>query len=68
VLVGAILAGLALFWLSLWQLWNEARAGGSRVMLRYATVGDATSSAPRPTAPDVFIVTEQADRPGGAAR
>ncbi|WP_232711612.1 MFS transporter permease [Microbacterium lacus] len=37
LLVGAIIVAVALFWLSLWQLWSEARSGTGRVVLRYST-------------------------------
>ncbi|MFJ6652202.1 MFS transporter permease [Microbacterium sp. NPDC091313] len=64
VLVLAVAAAIGLFWLSLWQLWTESRAG-ARVYLRAA---DGTGFIPptRPAAeprdPEVFVITEQPPR------
>ncbi|MGP3536465.1 MFS transporter permease [Microbacterium sp. RD1] len=61
VLVLAIAAALGLFWLSLWQLWAQARSG-ARTYLRTA---DATGFIPsmRPTSSDaradVIVVSER---------
>jgi hypothetical protein len=44
-LVGAIVAAVALFWSTLWQLWQEAR-GGARILLR--TADGAAYLPPRP--------------------
>lgn len=62
VLVVAVLVGLAVFWLALWQLWSEARP--SRILLR-TTEGVAYLPPTMPQAaadaPEVVVVTE---RPG----
>ncbi|MDX2375574.1 MFS transporter permease [Microbacterium sp. LRZ72] len=63
-LVAAIAAGLALFWVSIWQILRDARTSGERIMLRYAaTSGPGADSGRREdpdarAASDVFIVTE----------
>lgn len=63
VLVGAIVVGLALFWLTLWQLWSEAKPGA--VILR-TTGPEHAAYIPAPTPPrqsaaehDVIIITER---------
>ncbi|MFC6324696.1 MFS transporter permease [Microbacterium koreense] len=65
-LVVAIVAGLALFWLELWQLWREARP--SAVLLRTSDglgyIPPSESPRAEPDAHDVFIVTE---RPGSTS-
>lgn len=66
-LVLAIVAGLALFWLSLWQLWNEARESGGRIVMNvrgpaFVPPADAfgAPSATRGSAVDdeVIVITE----------
>ncbi len=61
VLALATCAGLAVFWLSLWQLWREARGGA--VLLR---TGAGVGYIPPPAAPrhatgdpEVIVVTER---------
>ena len=59
-LVVTILAGIGVFWLSLWQLWREARP--SRILLRTAEgVGyiPPAPSRPAPSAHDVIVITEK---------
>lgn len=60
LLTGAIATGLALFWLMLWQLWNEAK--GSRESIRFMASSpvDAAEEAPRHTPADseVFVIRE----------
>jgi hypothetical protein len=61
----AILAGLGLFWSTLWQLWREARPTG---LLRTADIrGYMTVSGPRaqPTPPQEIIVVSERQEPGG---
>lgn len=65
VMVLAILAGVGLFWLELWQLWSEARP--SRVLLHSS---DGAAYIPPPAAKDraaneqdVFIITERQQPP-----
>jgi len=66
-MVLTILAGVGLFWLTLWQLWREARP--SHLMM-YTTEGmaylppEASAQAPSAGGPvqdpaDVFIITEK---------
>jgi hypothetical protein len=65
-LIGAVVVGLALFWMSLWQLWREARP--SRVVLR---TGDGFSyippAEPRQRMQDPQEVIVIAERPGPPA-
>lgn len=65
VLVVAVLVGLAVLWLALWQLWSEARP--SRMILRTAE-GVAylppTMPQARDDAPEVIVVAE---KPGSSA-
>jgi hypothetical protein len=60
MLVVAILVGVGLFWLELWQLWSEAKP--SRIVLR-TTEGMAyiTPAAPRlaEDPQDVIVITEK---------
>jgi hypothetical protein len=44
LLIGAIVVAVALFWLSLWQLWSEARSGTGRMVLRYSTASGGVAS------------------------
>ena len=63
VMVIAVLVGIALFWLELWQLWREAMP--SRLLLRttegVAYIPPARTDPPRTSEAqsDVIIVTEQ---------
>lgn len=63
-LVVAIVVGLALFWLALWQLWSEATP--SRVLLRTAE-GMAyiapTTPTPERDEPEIVILAEKPARP-----
>lgn len=64
VMVVAILVGVALFWLALWQLWSEARP--SRLVMHTST-GAAFLPPPaeqaEPAERDVYIVTERHSPP-----
>jgi hypothetical protein len=67
-LVGAVIVGLALFWLSLWQLWREARP--RRVVLPstggYAYLPPEASARRTAASPqDVIVITE---RSSGSSR
>lgn len=58
LLAAAIAAAVGLFWLSLRQLWQEARAGGGVIRIRATgepSRGPASTSADR----DVYIITER---------
>lgn len=74
-LVGAIVAGLALIWLSLFQLWNEARAHGSGILLRYSAAASAGPSGARSRIPDAerahppgVVIVEESRSPGKSSR
>jgi len=59
-MVVAIIAGVGLFWLALWQLWSEARPG--TMMLR--TTGGVTylppiASEQAQERPEVIVITEK---------
>jgi hypothetical protein len=66
-LVAAILAGVGLFWLSLWQLWREARPG--TFILRtssgtaYIPPPTESDSSSRGADPDVIVITERENPP-----
>ena len=66
LVTGAIVVGLAMFWLMLWQLWSEAKGSGGGI--RYfttATVDPPAEASPRRAADsEVFIIQEKpvADR------
>lgn len=65
VMVLAILAGVALFWLELWQLWSEARP--SRFLL-HSTEGVAyipPAEKDRAAEQDVIVITERQSPPAG---
>lgn len=59
----AIISGIALIWLSLWQLWREARdSGGIRVVTTsWRAPVDEEPTAERVTDPEVFVIREQPD-------
>lgn len=60
VLIVAILVGIGLFWLSLWQLWSEARP--SRMVLHTAdglAYIPPAAEAAAPSASEVIVVSEK---------
>jgi hypothetical protein len=64
LLAGAIVVGIGLVWLQLWQLWHEARGSGARIR---ETISWSTIPAPdEPVAPtrqhDVIVVHEKEPR------
>ncbi|MCM3779004.1 MFS transporter permease [Microbacterium hydrocarbonoxydans] len=66
LLTAAIVAGIALIWLQLWQLWNEARGSGARIRetIGWSTiprVGETTST----TRPREVIIVRETDQPDG---
>ncbi|UWF78472.1 MFS transporter permease [Microbacterium neungamense] len=61
LLTGAILAAIGLFWLQLWQLWNEARGSGARIR-ETITWSRVESAAPPTTAHDVIVIRERDER------
>lgn len=60
LLTGAVVAGLALFWLQLWQLWNEAKGSGARLRetIAWSTIPSADEPAPETRAHEVIVVRE----------
>lgn len=59
-LTGAIVAAIGLFWLSLTQLWREARdSGGIRVATTAWRAEQPARSVDRPGDGDVFIIRER---------
>lgn len=60
LLTGAIIAGIGLFWLQLWQLWSEARGSGAR--LRETITWSAIPRADEQAAPsrdrEVIVIRE----------
>lgn len=64
VLTAAIIVGIALFWLQLRQLWNEAKGSGVRLRetITWSTIPAAEPAAPPTTAHPVIVVRETDDR------
>jgi hypothetical protein len=63
LLTGAIIAAIALFWLQLWQLWNEARGTGVRI--RETVSWRTTPRMDGPVAqaePDMIVLEERRKR------
>lgn len=61
LLTGAVVAVIGLFWLQLWQLWNEARGSGARLRetITWSSI-PRSEAAPKANAPaDVIIVEER---------
>lgn len=69
VMVATIFVGVGLVWLTLWQLWREAKPGR---MVMYTTEGVAYIPAEEPASererqsagfgdPEVFVITEKRD-------
>ncbi|MGO2683132.1 MAG: MFS transporter permease [Microbacterium sp.] len=61
LLTGAIVVGLALFWLMLRQLWGEAQTAGPGIRITTTPAQDAAPGQPRTaqTDGDVFIIQEK---------
>jgi hypothetical protein len=61
VMITAVLVGIGLFWLELWQLWSEAKP--SRLVLHtvdgVAYIPPAQESPASSASPDVIIVSEK---------
>jgi len=63
LLTGAIIAAIALFWLQLWQLWNEARGTGVRIRETVSWRTAPSMDAPTTQAePDVIVIEERRRR------
>lgn len=60
LLAAAIVVGIALVWLQLWQLWNEARGSGARIRetITWSTIPAPGEQQPRPAAHEVIVVRE----------
>ncbi len=60
LLTAAIVAGLGLFWLQLWQLWNEAKGSGARLRetITWQTIPTAEEQVPPTRAHEVIVVRE----------
>ncbi|MBD3941543.1 MFS transporter permease [Microbacterium sp. NEAU-LLC] len=69
VMVIAIVAGVGLFWLALWQLWSEARP--SRVVLHttegvaYIPPPQGSADGPASAEREVIVITEKQTPPAG---
>lgn len=61
LLVAAIIVAVGLFWLMLWQLFDEARGAGRSVGFATVTAASPGHERPRRPAPesDVFIINEK---------
>lgn len=59
LLTGAIVAALGLFWLQLWQLWNEARGSGARIRETITWSSMSRSDQASSYDSEVFIVEER---------
>ncbi|WP_309064430.1 MFS transporter permease [Microbacterium sp.] len=57
----AILVGLGLFWLQLWQLWSEAKGTGARIRETITWESVRASGEPRQdrARPDVVVIEEK---------
>lgn len=63
LLTGAIIAAIGLFWLQLWQLWNEARGAGVRIRETVSWSTAPRMDGPRAQAePDVIVLEEHRRR------
>ena len=60
----AIVAGIALIWLQLWQLWNEAKGSGARLRetITWSTIPTVDEPAPPTRAHEVIVVRETDSR------
>lgn len=64
LLTGAIVVGIALIWLQLWQLWNEARGSGARIRetIAWSSIRDPEEPAAPARQHDVIVVRESHPR------
>ena len=60
LLAGAVVAGIGLIWLQLWQLWSEARGSGTRLRetISWSTIPAPDEQGPPPRAHQVIVVRE----------
>lgn len=64
LLAAAIVVGIALVWLQLWQLWNEARGSGSRIRetISWSMMTPPRAESPQTSVHEVIVVRETDDR------
>lgn len=62
LLTGAIVAAVGLFWLQLWQLWNEARGSGLRIRETMSWSGPREDPPAERAQPDVVVIEERQRR------
>ncbi|WP_149085215.1 MULTISPECIES: MFS transporter permease [Microbacterium] len=65
LLAAAIVVGIGLVWLQLWQLWNEARGSGARIRetISWSTMAPPRADVPQTSVHEVIVVRETDDRP-----
>lgn len=64
-LVASIVAAIALFWLTLWQLWSEAKRGARTLLHAADATGYLPPQQPRHAQPaegEVIVITERPPR------
>jgi hypothetical protein len=64
LLTGAIIVGIALIWLQLWQLWSEAKGSGTRIRetISWSSIPRTDEQAPRRSTHEVFVLRENDGR------
>lgn len=64
LLAAAIVVGIGLIWLQLWQLWNEARGNGARIRetISWSAMTPPRAEAPRTSVHEVIVVRETDER------
>ena len=64
LLAAAIIVGIGLVWLQLWQLWNEAKGSGTRLRetISWSTIPTPEEQAPQTRAHEVIVVKETENR------
>lgn len=65
LLAAAIVVGIGLVWLQLWQLWNEARGSGARIRetISWSTMTPPRAETTQTSVHEVIVVRETDDRP-----
>ncbi|MBT2485718.1 MULTISPECIES: MFS transporter permease [unclassified Microbacterium] len=60
LLAAAVVVGIALVWLQVWQLWNEARGSGARLRetISWSTIPAQGEQAPPTRAREVIVLRE----------
>ena len=64
LLTAAIVVAVALLWMQLWQLWNEARGAGARLRetITWSTIAPSQSEPRRSADPEVVVIEESRPR------